>query len=180
MNLTHHGVEPLVTNFTNGTHTKIQWNQIDCQETFIIDFDPAINSESTFTTTNNSTQVFLLYNQTYNIRVIASNCAGNSTPEEISITLGKKLCQVLNHIITLGEHNIVPYCKFSISSGPDDVHESNISEVEVIQTNELYYRCTSDARGSFYPNEFHYSCDIQVIAKTSEVLYRIFSFRYQH
>ena len=95
MNMTHHGVMPLVTNFTNGTPTKIQWNKVDNFETIIIEFNPRVNSESTFTTTsNNSIQIFLLYNQTYNIRLIASNCAGNSTPEEINITIGKKLlCQ---------------------------------------------------------------------------------------
>ena len=88
--MTHLDVVPLVTDFTNGTPTKIQWNQIDDFETFIVIFNPAVNSEFIFTTTNSSIQVFLLYNQAYNIRLIASNCAGKSTLEEINITLGKK------------------------------------------------------------------------------------------
>ena len=102
MNLTHHGVVPLVTNFTNGTLTKFQWNQIESLETFIIIFNPAVNSGSIFTTTNNSIQVFLLYNQAYNIRLLGSNCAGNGTPEEINITLGERKILCLAHINNSG------------------------------------------------------------------------------
>ena len=61
---------------------------------YIISLSPLINdneSESTFITSNTTIHLPLQYNQDYNISVMASNCAGNSTPADISVRVGKHL-----------------------------------------------------------------------------------------
>ena len=52
-------------------------------------YPEAHNSGSTFYTPDTSMPLILHYDQDYNISVMASNCAGNSTPAEIRIRLGK-------------------------------------------------------------------------------------------
>ena len=79
----------------NLTHylTKVQWNPTALAENYIINLSPLINdSESVFTfiTSNTTIHLPLQYNQDYNVSVVASNCAGNSTPAEISMRVGKK------------------------------------------------------------------------------------------
>ena len=63
------------------------WNSLtsDLVDYYIITVSPLTDSESTFTTPNTSIQLPVLYNQEYNVSVVASNCAGNSTPAEITI-----------------------------------------------------------------------------------------------
>ena len=46
---------------------------------------PPIKNVSSFTTTNQSLLLPLLYDQEYGIGVITGNCVGNSTPANISI-----------------------------------------------------------------------------------------------
>ena len=55
----------------------------------------AIGSEFIFTTTNTSIQIPVLYNQHYIVRVVASNCAGSSVPEEISFKIGESVYVVV-------------------------------------------------------------------------------------
>ena len=52
-------------------------------------YPEAPNSGSVFYTPDTSMPLALHYDQDYNISVVASNCAGNSTPVEIRIRLGK-------------------------------------------------------------------------------------------
>ena len=72
---------------------KVQWNPVDMADKYIISVSPLVadNAEfgSIFITPNTTIQLPLQYNQDYNISVMASNCAGNSTPVEISIRVGK-------------------------------------------------------------------------------------------
>ena len=71
---------------------KIQWNPAPLADHYIIDVFPLINDnkpESTFTTPNTTIHLPLQHSQDYNISVMASNCAGNSTPAEISVRVGK-------------------------------------------------------------------------------------------
>ena len=84
----------------NLTHnlTKVQWNAAALADHYIISLSPLINdneSESTFITSNTTIRLPLQHNQDYNVSVMASNCAGNSTPAEISMRIGKKIscCQ---------------------------------------------------------------------------------------
>ena len=58
-------------------------------DSYIINISPPIASVSTFTTANTSIQLFILYNQDYNVSVVATNCAGNSTPTETNVKFGK-------------------------------------------------------------------------------------------
>ena len=79
---------------SNLTHDlmKVQWNPVTVADHYIISVSPLINdneSESTLMTSNTTIQLPLEYNQDYNITVMASNCAGNSTPAEISVRIGK-------------------------------------------------------------------------------------------
>ena len=80
----------------NLTHDlmKVQWNSVTMAEHYIIGIspDPLISyneSASTFITSNTAIHLPLQYNQDYNVSVMASNCAGNSTPAEIHVRVGK-------------------------------------------------------------------------------------------
>ena len=70
---------------------KVQWNtnttqkSVDC----FITITPPTESGSVFTTSNTTIQLSILYNQEYNISVVANNCAGNSTPASINFYIGK-------------------------------------------------------------------------------------------
>jgi hypothetical protein len=71
---------------------KVQWNAAALADHYIISLSPLINdeeSESIFIISNTTIHLSLQHNQDYNVSVMASNCAGNSTPTEISIRVGK-------------------------------------------------------------------------------------------
>ena len=73
---------------------KVQWNTAALADHYIIYLSPLINdneSESIFITSNTTIHLPLQYNQDYNVSVMASNCAGNSTPAVISVRVGKLL-----------------------------------------------------------------------------------------
>ena len=69
----------------------IQWTPVDAADHYIISVSPALDNESKsiVITFNTSIQLPLQYNKGYNVSVMASNCAGNSTPAEISMRVGK-------------------------------------------------------------------------------------------
>ena len=73
----------------NTTLIRIQWGSIDSAEHYQIDVSPTVMSASTSISKNTSILLALLVNREYNITVVASNCAGNSTPARISIKIGK-------------------------------------------------------------------------------------------
>ena len=58
-------------------------------DSYIVNISPPIESVSTFTTPNTSIQLFIQYNEEYNISVVATNCAGNSTPTHTNVKIGK-------------------------------------------------------------------------------------------
>ena len=85
MTLTH----DLIESHFNGTLVEIEWNSVDEVEYYNINISPPVDSKSTFTTPNNTIQLPVLYNQDYNISVVANNCAGNSAPAKINVRIGK-------------------------------------------------------------------------------------------
>ena len=74
----------------HGIAISLEWIPTDdtMVESYVINVSPSIASMSTFTTSNTSIQLFILYNQEYNISVVATNCAGNSTPTGTDIKIG--------------------------------------------------------------------------------------------
>ena len=84
MNLTYQ----FLVEFTNEILIRIQWNQGEEADHYIINVSPSVAAESVFITTNTAIQLLLLYNKEYNVSVVASNCAGNSTPADIKINIG--------------------------------------------------------------------------------------------
>ena len=83
----------------NLTHNlmKVQWNAAALANHYIVSLSPLTNdneSESTFITSNTTIHLPLQYNQDYNVSVMASNCAGNSTPADISVRVGKIVVNV--------------------------------------------------------------------------------------
>ena len=83
----------------NLTHNlmKVQWNAAALADHYIISLSPLINgneSESTFITSNTTIHLPLQYNQDYNVSVMASNCAGNSTLADISVRVGTVVVNV--------------------------------------------------------------------------------------
>ena len=74
----------------NMTVTIIEWISSDAIiiDSYIITVSPPIALMSTFITYNTSIELPILYNQEYNISLVAKNCAGNSTPAEASLRIG--------------------------------------------------------------------------------------------
>ena len=85
MNLTH----SQVATQANTTLARIHWGSIDSADYYRIDVSPTVESLSTSISTNTSILLPLLISREYNITVVASNCAGNSTPAMISIKIGR-------------------------------------------------------------------------------------------
>ena len=70
--------------------TVLQWNSSDEVDYYIITISPlVVELGSSFTTPDTSIQLPVIYNQKYNVSVVANNCAGNSTPAEITFRVGK-------------------------------------------------------------------------------------------
>ena len=88
----------------NLTHNlmRVQWNAAALADHYIVSLSPLIDdneSESTFITSNTTIHLPLRHNQDYNISVMASNCAGNSTPVKISMRVGTVVVNVDSNII---------------------------------------------------------------------------------
>ena len=58
---------------------------------FIIFISPPFETGSVFITTNTFIHLPFLYNKNYSVEVVASHCAGNSTPAEISFRIGMSM-----------------------------------------------------------------------------------------
>ena len=66
----------------------LQWNESEAADHYIIAVSPSVigpSSSASFVTPNSTVGIPVSYNEEYNISVVASNCAGNSTPAEITI-----------------------------------------------------------------------------------------------
>ena len=75
----------------------LQWNcsDIDMVDEFIVFMIPPFEAGSVLTTSNTFIHLPVLYNQDYIVRVVASHCAWNSTPAEISFRIGMSICFIL-------------------------------------------------------------------------------------
>ena len=73
----------------HGSRVTLLWCSSDVAEEFFVYIYPPVEMKSMFSTSNTSVGLNVLYNQQYNVRVVASNCAGNSTPSTIDILAGK-------------------------------------------------------------------------------------------
>ena len=90
MNLTDKPMPAYIINTQSSSRlTQIIWNQVETADQYIVNISPPVQSKSTIITTNTSIILPLLYNEEYNISVVASNCAGNSTSEVIHVVVGK-------------------------------------------------------------------------------------------
>ena len=74
-------------------NVRLQWNCSDVTANRFMIFitTPVHAGSELFTTSNTSIYLPVIYNQDYDVSVVASNCAGNSTPAEISFRIGKYL-----------------------------------------------------------------------------------------
>lgn len=67
----------------NHTHVEVQWvinvSMHAMAEKYFVTVIPLTEPEYIVTTHNTSIQLIVLYNQEYNISVVANNCVGNST-----------------------------------------------------------------------------------------------------
>ena len=71
-------------------NVELNWESNEFADYFFISI-PHSGSTMIATTPNKSVEIFsLLYNQEYNISVVASNCAGNSTPANITVFVGEQ------------------------------------------------------------------------------------------
>ena len=77
----------------------LEWTSSDASvvDRYIINISPPIESVSSFTTANTSIQLFIQYNQEYNVSVVATSYAGNSTPTLIDVKIGK-VCIYFNQV----------------------------------------------------------------------------------
>ena len=71
----------------------LQWNcsDTDVVDKFIVFMTSPFEAGSVFTTSNTFIHLPVVYNQDYIVRVVASHCAGNSTPAEISFRIGMSI-----------------------------------------------------------------------------------------
>ena len=86
--------ESIVTGDSHGVAIiMLEWTSSDASvvDNYFINISPPIESVSSFTTTNTSIQLFIQYNQDYDISVVATNCAGNSTPTLTDVKIGKTI-----------------------------------------------------------------------------------------
>lgn len=77
----------------NGTAVTLEWISNDAALVHdvaytVTVFYSAASPMSVFTDSNTSIQLFIRYNKEYNISVVASNCAGNSTPAKATLRIG--------------------------------------------------------------------------------------------
>ena len=79
-------------------------------------FPPVANSGGIFHTFNTSIQLALprVYDQDYNIRVVASNCIGNSTPAKIRVRL-------IGNCSLRKDGVLINYCLPEITAAPDEM-----------------------------------------------------------
>ena len=78
-----------VHNINDSPQLLLKWNVTGHFEEGFVSVTPPVTAGSIFNTTNTTLQVPILYNQEYNISVMAHNCAGNSTIVTISVNYGK-------------------------------------------------------------------------------------------
>ena len=109
--ITEPPVSPVITNESiaivsgdsHGIAIGLEWTSSGATivDSYVINVSPPTASVSTFITANTSIQLFVLYNQEYNISVLATNCAGNSTPTETNFKIGKMhaLIELVTHLI---------------------------------------------------------------------------------
>ena len=99
--------ESIVGGDSRGIAITLEWTSrvSDASESvvdsYIINVSPPIGSVSTFTTANTSIQLFILYNQDYNISVVATNCVRNSTPTETNVKIGKTHALIKLNVLNL-------------------------------------------------------------------------------
>ena len=93
-------IDPLVQNvslhFQKNALSRVYWNsEGTCNDNYYtVNVSPPVESGSVFTTSNTTIELLILYNQVYNISIVANNCARNSTPASISIFIGILHCIV--------------------------------------------------------------------------------------
>ena len=78
------------SNLKQNLITLLQWNASEAANFYIVTVSPSVVGSaagSSIITSNTTIEFPVLYNQEYNISVVASNCAGNSTPAEIMILI---------------------------------------------------------------------------------------------
>ena len=99
--------ESIVTGDSHGVAIMLEWTSSDASvvDRYIINISPPIESVSSFTTANTSIQLFIQYNQDYNISVVATNCAGNSATTLTDVKIGK-MCIYFNQVGIIIPHLI--------------------------------------------------------------------------
>ena len=66
----------------------VKWNPVDVADHYTVSISPPLESESVFITSNTTIQLPFLYNQDYNVSVMANNCAGSSIAASINVRIG--------------------------------------------------------------------------------------------
>ena len=90
----------VLSNEDNYYSVNVSWKTIGpmIDEQYIIVITPPVESGSNFITSNTSIILSALYNQEYNISIVASNCAGSSA--RATTTIGKfKICMVNSQLL---------------------------------------------------------------------------------
>ena len=67
---------------------KVEWNPVDVANNYTVSVSPVLESGSVFFTSNTTIQLPFLYNQDYNVSVMANNCAGSSISSNINVRIG--------------------------------------------------------------------------------------------
>ena len=83
--LGHHDSEQIIL---------LQWNASEAADHYIITVSPTVagSRSNNMITSSTTIEIPVLHNQEYNVSVVASNCAGNSTPAEVTILIVPRKC----------------------------------------------------------------------------------------
>ena len=69
----------------------VEWNPVDVADNYTVSVSPSLESEYVFVTSHTTIQLPFLYNQDYNVSVVANNCAGSSIEANINVRIGNIL-----------------------------------------------------------------------------------------
>ena len=157
---------------------RVQWNPTALTDHYIVSLSPLIDdneSESTFITSNTTIHLPLQHNQDYNISVMASNCAGNSTPAKISMRVGMVVVSVGSTMILFWWSNL-GYCTLSTSEFGEINFKDN-STSGYVEGSKISFLCRDNGsayvvatcmkNGSWSPDPHTYKCQKEDVASVT-------------
>ena len=126
----------------NEARVDFEWEISFHAEQYFITISPPVESGSTFTTSNTTIQFPLSYNQEYNISIIASSCAGNSTPTTYTTEFNVNCPVYCSYPMTVGPNVSVE----GYGSGLENSQISYYCQPGLVPSKRMVASCTSNGQ----------------------------------